>query len=212
MSELRQARLPAAQRRTQLLEVALELFGARGFHLTAMDDIAEVAGVTKPVLYQHFASKQQLYRELIERVGGDLVEALAAAASAEASPSARVQAGFRAYFTFVCERTSAFELLFGGGAQRTEEFAEAIRAVEERAASTIAQFIDADIDDDHRELLGFAVVGAAEVASRQWVMRAEEAAGTPPDLDPAEGTLLANRLADVVWAGLRSLPGDRGHR
>ena len=58
-------RLPAEQRRTQLLEVAIEIFAERGFHATSMDDIAEAAGVTKPVLYQHFRSKRDLYREVL---------------------------------------------------------------------------------------------------------------------------------------------------
>ena len=62
------SRLPAARRRRQLLDVALELFAARGYHTTSMNDIAEAAGVTKPVLYQHFRSKRELYLELLEDV------------------------------------------------------------------------------------------------------------------------------------------------
>ena len=69
-------RLPAEQRRTQLLEVAIEIFAERGFHATSMDDIAEAAGVTKPVLYQHFPSKRALYRELLDDVDRQLTERL----------------------------------------------------------------------------------------------------------------------------------------
>ena len=58
-------RLPAHERRRQLLDVALDVFAADGFHSTSMNDVAEAAGVTKPVLYQHFASKRQLYLELL---------------------------------------------------------------------------------------------------------------------------------------------------
>jgi AcrR family transcriptional regulator len=206
MTTTRPVRLPAAQRRHQLLDVAREQFAARGFHQTSMDEIADVAGVTKPVLYQHFASKRELYLELLQQVGGELSDALASAAAAQPTPFARLLSGFRAYFAFVSERTSAFELLFGGGAQRTPEFADAIQAVEERLATVIAGFIDADIRPDHRRLLGFAIVGAAEVASRQWVIRA--APGVP--LDPAEGDRLARWLADVLFAGLRGLPGRTG--
>ena len=71
--------------------------------------------------------------------------------------------------------------------------------------ATIAAFIDADIDDNHRELLGYAIVGLGEVTARLWVSRREEAGH--PSLDPTEAELLAVRLADLVWAGLRSLPG-----
>jgi AcrR family transcriptional regulator len=222
-------RLPAARRRTQLLEVALDLFGTRGFHATSMEDIAERAGVTKPVLYQHFPSKGQLYLELIETVSAELLETVTSRATAEAAPYHRVLAGFGAYFRFVEERTTAFLLLFGGAAREDNAGAEAVRAVEASIASTIADLIDVDLEPEHRDLLGFAIVGLAEVSSRQWVRRAMgppaagppaagppgagpagATGGAPPRLDPAEGELLARRLADLVWAGLRGLPPSGG--
>jgi AcrR family transcriptional regulator len=204
-------RLPAARRREQLVDVALQLFGAQSYYATSMDDIAERAGVTKPVLYQHFPSKSQLYLELIQTVGEELLVAVSSSATAESQPRARVLAGFVAYFRFVAGRTDAFRLLFGGGARQGGEFAGAVREVERSIAETIAALIDVDLDADHRELLGYAIVGLAEVTSRQWVLRHDEAILTPtPDapagLDPAEGEVLARRLADLVWAGLRGLP------
>jgi AcrR family transcriptional regulator len=208
VSEIRQ-RLPAARRRSQLLEVALERFGADGYHGTSMEQIADRAGVTKPVLYQHFGSKRTLYLELLETVGRELLDGVREAVAAEDDPYQRVLAGFRAYFRFVCERTSAFQLLFGSGARLSDEFAEAVRTVEASVAATISAFIDADIDRGHQELLGHAIVGLGEVAARFWTSRRQEAGY--PDLDPAEGKLLASRLADLVWAGLRGLPGG-AHR
>jgi AcrR family transcriptional regulator len=200
-------RLPAARRRKQLTDVALELFGAGSYHATSMDDIAERAGVTKPVLYQHFPSKSQLYLELIRTVGDELLAAVASAAD-EPEPSERVLAGFRAYFRFVAARTDAFQLLFGGGARQGDEFADAIHAVEASIAETIGELIEVDLPPDHRELLGYAIVGLAEVTSRQWVLRGEATSNARrPGLDPAEGDELAGRLSDLVWAGLRALPG-----
>lgn len=196
------SRLPAAQRRSQLLDAALVRFAAMGFHETSMDEIAERAGVTKPVLYQHFASKRDLYLEVLRSEGTKLVDALEAAAQSEDTPFQRVLSGFRAYFAFVGQHTAAFEMLFGGGALRTPEFAEAILEVEEQVATTIARHIDVDISEEHRMLLGYGIVGAAEVASRQWVIRA----GGHHRLDAAEGEVLAERLAALVWAGLRGLP------
>src|SRR4051794_20606949 len=111
-------RLPAAQRRRQLLDVALHVFAARGFHQTSMDDVAEAAGVTKPVLYQHFRSKRALYLELLDDVGGDLHDKILKATAEAESPRGQVRDGFAAYFTFVVERPAAFQLLFGGGARR----------------------------------------------------------------------------------------------
>ncbi|MGH9054755.1 MAG: TetR/AcrR family transcriptional regulator [Acidimicrobiales bacterium] len=204
MTEPKQ-RLSAPRRRNQLLDVALDRFATKGFHDTSMEEIADAAGVTKPVLYQHFPSKKQLYLELLDTVGTELLADVARRAGAETEPYRQVLAGFRAYFRFVCVRTSAFQLLFGSGARRNDDFADAVRVIEESVAATIAGFIDADVDKDHRDLLGYAIVGLAEVAGRRWVSVHEQ--GLEAGLDPAEAEVLAVRLADLVWAGLRGLPG-----
>lgn len=212
ITELRQ-RMPAAARRTQLLEVALERFASRGFHETSMEEIADAAGVTKPVLYQHFQSKQQLFLELLETVGSELLYDVEGRAAAEENPYQKVLAGFRAYFTFVCERPDAFQLIFGSGARRNEEFADSVRRLEAGIAATIARFIDADIDEEHRDLLGYAIVGLGEVAGRRWVWLHGGGEGSLPDgLDQAEAERMAVRLADLIWAGLRGLPGGAARR
>src|SRR5688500_11530265 len=123
-------RLPAPRRRRQLLGVALERFAASGFHATSMDDVAEAAGVTKPVLYQHFRSKRELYLELLEDVGAQLTEAITTATAKAEGPRQQVELGFAAYLQFVAEHDSAFSLLFGSGARRDAEFADAVRRVE----------------------------------------------------------------------------------
>ncbi|MDQ3758036.1 MAG: TetR/AcrR family transcriptional regulator [Actinomycetota bacterium] len=191
-------RLPAARRRHQLLDVALDVFADRGFHATSMDDIAEAAGVTKPVLYQHFSSKRALYLELLDEMGSQLRDAITKASVEAAGPRQQVEAGCAAYFRFVVDRRNAFRLLFGGGARRDEEFADAVRRVEEGIAETVAAFIEADIDDEHRRILGHAVVGMAEGTSRYWLVNGL-------DFDP---DVLARRVADVAWAGLRGIKRD----
>src|SRR6267143_3584644 len=163
-------RLPAPRRRRQLLAVALRVFAERGYHPTSMNDLAEAAGVTKPVLYQHFRSKRALYLELLEDVGGQLRDTIGKATSEAGSPREQVRAGFRAYFTFVASRQQAFQLLFGGGARRDEEFADAVRSVEASIAETIAALIVVDgLDDDRRLLLAHGIVGVAEGTSRHWL-------------------------------------------
>lgn len=188
-------RLPAHERRRQLLDIALDVFAAEGFHATAMNDVADAAGVTKPVLYQHFTSKRQLYLELLEDVGTRLTDEIAVATAAAGSPRQQVEAGFVAYFRFVAERRSAYQLLFGGGARRDAEFSDAVRRVEEHLAASIAELIEADIDPDHRRTLAFGLVGLAEGTSRLWVSE-------DLDLDPAT---LARQVADLAWAGLRGV-------
>src|ERR1041384_2531455 len=95
-------RLPADQRRLQLLEVARARFADQGFHATSMDEIAEAAGVTKPVLYQHFPSKRALYSELLDDTGKQLLQMLAESAGTTRGRAA-VEAGFRAYFEFAAK-------------------------------------------------------------------------------------------------------------
>ncbi len=202
-------RLPAARRRRQLFDVALETFSRRGFNDTSMDDIAEAAGVTKPVLYQHWRSKRALYLELLDYVGSELLRSIVEATSDAQGPRQRVEAGFAAYFHFVAERESAFRLLFGGRTPRDKEFETAVRRVEASIAGTVATLIDADIDVAHRQLLGHAVVGMAEGAGRQWLRSRSSGPGAGKgQLLPDEPDRLARRIADLAWAGLRVVHRD----
>ncbi|HZD66579.1 MAG TPA: TetR/AcrR family transcriptional regulator [Acidimicrobiales bacterium] len=195
----RAVRLPAPLRRRQLLDTALVAFADRSFHTVSMDEVAEAAGVTKPVLYQHFGSKRALYLELLEDVGARLSQAITEATLAASGPHGRVEAGFRAYFQFVQAQEAAFRLLFGGGARRDREFRQAVREVENGIASTVAAQIDADIDDDHRRLLAHGVVGLAESTCRHWL-------GSVPRHPSPD--VLAKRIGDMAWAGLRGVHRD----
>ena len=188
-------RLPAAERRQQLVDTALTLFAERGMHGTSMDDIAEAAGVTKPVLYQHFRSKRALFLELLDDVGKHLLRAITEATAVAESPRQQVEAGLTAYFQFVADHHASFVLLFGDGSRRDEEFADAVNRVEATIADFVAALIDAGLDDEHRQLLAHAIVGMAENASRRWV-----ATGASEPADVA-----ARRVADLAWAGLRAV-------
>jgi AcrR family transcriptional regulator len=191
-----QSRLPAVRRRRQLLDVSLEVFAKRGFHGTSMAEVAEAAGVTKPVLYQHFGSKRDLYLQLLDDVGQRLLEEVQKATASAGGPRQQVASGFEAYFRFVADHESAFRLLFGGdGREADREFADAVRRVEDAMADAVAALIEADIDDDHRRLLAFGIVGLAEATSRYWVLGGRREA-------PA---VLSRRVAEMAWAGLRGV-------
>jgi AcrR family transcriptional regulator len=165
-----------------------------------MNDIAEAAGVTKPVLYQHFRSKRQLYLVLLDDVGGGLRHEIEKATADAAGPREQVEAGFRAYFRFVAANEDAFKVLFGGGTRRDEEFDRKVRQVEEVIAEAIAGLIDVEgLDTGTRRLLAHGLVGLAESTSRHWLDGGQST-------DPDE---LAARVAELAWAGLRGLGG--GH-
>ena len=191
-------RMPAPERREQLLAVALTVFAREGFHGTAMTDVAAAAGVTKPVLYQHFSSKRELYLALLDDVGRRLRTLIAQATSDAASPHEQVRRGFGAWFRWVATEADDFRLLFGSGNRRDAEFAAAVRHVEDALAAAIAPLIQAGIDADHQQTLAWALVGMAETTARRLT-----ATGEPIDADR-----VAAHVSDLAWAGLRGLrPG-----
>ncbi|HMK99340.1 MAG TPA: TetR/AcrR family transcriptional regulator [Acidimicrobiales bacterium] len=198
-------RLPADIRRQQLLDVSLRLFAAHGFEATTMDDIAEAAGVTKPLLYQHFASKRALYVELCDGVARSLLEAIGKAVVAAEGPRQRVEGGFAAYFQLVVSQADAFALLIGSDVPDDPELSRAVRHVEDMLAEAVDVLIDADLERDHRRLLAYAVVGMAEGASR-YFLGVGERSGRP--LEQADADAAARRLAELAWAGLRSVHRD----
>ena len=192
-------RLPAVRRRRQLLDVALQLFAARGFHGASMDDLAEAAGVTKPVLYQHFGSKRDLYLEVLREVGGQLVADVTKAIGTAAGPRQQVEAGFRAYFEWVARERHGFDVLFAGDTRRDPEFLTELGKVETEFAVAIADLIVVDcMTREQRQLLAYGIVGIAETTCRHWIAA---------DLDLPAGDL-AQGVADLAWAGLRGLRRD----
>ena len=176
----------------------MQVFARNGFHGTSMNDIADAAGVTKPVLYQHFDSKQALYLALVEEVGRRLLAAITKATAGAASGREMTELGFRAYFRFVAEDHDAFLLLYGSGASRDEESTSAVRRLTADAARAISPLIAVDVDPVHRRVLAQGLVGMAEGVSRYLV---EEGRGFDPDL-------VGGQVADLAWAGLRAVhPG-----
>jgi AcrR family transcriptional regulator len=196
------SRLPAPQRRRQLLDRALGVFAAHGFHDTSMNDIAEAAGVTKPVLYQHFRSKRALYLELVDDVGNRMEEAIVKAVAQAPGPREQVEAGFQAFCRFVVDDQAAFQLLFASGSWGADpEFTDRVRRVEDTLADDIAALINVDgLPAVRRRLLAHSIVGLTVAACRQWMTR-------DLDLDP---DALALQLAELVWAGLRGIHSPPG--
>ena len=188
----------------QLFAVALELFAQRGYRATTMDDIAEAAGVTKPLLYQHFSSKRALYLELVDSIAQDLLVAIGRAVMQAEGPRQQVELGFAAYFRLVVSQEAEFRLLYGRDHADDFELGRALRAVEDAIAEAIDPLIDAGLDDDHRRLLAYGIVGMAEGASRRFMAQRPD---SEAEVDE-EAQKLAGRMADLAWAGLRSVHAD----
>src|SRR3954451_23056962 len=105
-------RLSRSARRAQLLVAARDVFAAQGYHAAAMDDIAEKAGVSKPVLYQHFPGKLELYQALLTTYADELVERVSNAITRTEDNRDRVHAAVSAYFDFVAGEGQAYRLVF----------------------------------------------------------------------------------------------------
>ncbi len=189
------SRLSAADRREQLLSVALKVFAQRGYHTTSMNDIADAAGVTKPVLYQHFASKRALYTATLEAVGAAMITALQSATKASPSGKEQTASGMVAYFRWVADDPDAFSLLFGGGTRRDEEFAAVAQKVEKAAAELIAPLIEAGVDAEYQRMVAHALIGMSEGVARH-LIRSEQ------KIDP---DIVGEQLASLAWAGLRAV-------
>ncbi|MBJ7505177.1 MAG: TetR/AcrR family transcriptional regulator [Ilumatobacteraceae bacterium] len=188
-------RLPAAERRTLILDAALHEFAAKGFHATSMNDVARTGGVTKPVLYQHFASKRALYLALIDDVAASMLEAIGKATTDAPDGQNQTQSGIIAYFEWMAANRTSFVLLFGSGARRDEEFSAALRNIERLIADAIAPLIDAGLDREHQRRIAYALVGMSEGVSRYLIANGES-------FDPA---LVGSQLANFAWAGLRGI-------
>jgi AcrR family transcriptional regulator len=189
-------RLPAAARREQLLTAALGVFAGRGFDGASMNDVADAAGVTKPVVYQHFTSKRELYLALLDDVGQRLRASIVAATATTDDPHEQAERGFGAWFGWVATEPDGFRLLFGSGSRRDREFAATVRSVEDTVADAVMSLIRADdIDADQRRYLAWGLVGMAEATARRLVA----------DGLTFDANRLAAQMADLAWGGLRSI-------
>ena len=203
-------RLAGHARRLQIVTTAKTLFAERGYRATTMDDIALAAGVTKPLVYQHFSSKRDLYQELVDSVAQELLDALNYAMGEASGPRQLVELGFATYFELAVTHEEAFRLLFGRDVPKDEELNEAVLRIEDTLARAVEELLDAGLSPDHRRLLAHAVVGMTEGASRHWVATASSRQHDGDDgTDPsAAARLLARRVSDLAWAGLRSVHAD----
>ena len=155
--------MPRNARRKQLLAAAQEVFVAQGYHAAAMDDIAERAGVSKPVLYQHFPGKLELYLALLDTHCDALVERVRGAMAATSDNKERVGGAMRAYFEFVDHESEAFRLVFESDLRNDPAVRERVDRVERSCIEAITETImgDTGVDRAPAELLAAGLVGAA---------------------------------------------------
>lgn len=189
------SRLSADARREQLLEVAIDAFAKSGYHSTSMNDVAAAAGVTKPVLYQHFDSKRALYVALLDDVGDRITSAVLEATKNTDSGKETTRLGFVAYFTWVAEHPREFQLLFGSNDRTDVEFTAMTRKLESSLAEAIAPLITAGIDAQHQRTLALGLIALAIGVSQHLIAEGKR-------FNPET---IAEQVFQFAWAGLRSV-------
>jgi AcrR family transcriptional regulator len=194
----RGVRLPRSERRAQLLLAARSVFSENGYHAAAMDEIAERAGVSKPVLYQHFPSKLELYVALLDESGEQLLTRLHDALLSTTDNKQRVTATVAAYFEFVDDPASAHRLLFESDLINEPAVSERIDRFTMLCAQEVAKIIaeDTGLPVDESTLLAIGLVGTAQVSSRYWLA--------------TDGSIPRDTAAELVatlgWRGIRGFP------
>ncbi|MET0972494.1 MAG: TetR/AcrR family transcriptional regulator [Thermoleophilaceae bacterium] len=201
-------RLTAEERRTGILDSALAVFSESGYHAASSDDIAREAGVSKALIYEHFASKQELYADLIARNARELTQRIGAALVGVEleSGSSRLAVGLDAFFAFVEERRDAWRMLFRDVAD--PETATVVNRMLEQVTAEVTVLISQDpgaraLDsaEDRRalRLLAEMLVGGTQSMANWWTSNPEA---------PREQMVAI--AMDFAWLGLERL--SRGER
>ena len=194
----RGGRMPRRERRAQLLESALEVFVAQGYHAAAMDDIADRAGVSKPVLYQHFPGKLDLYVALLDASCDQIIENCRTALASTHDNEVRVAATIDAFFAYVASDTGAFRLVFESDLTNEAGVRERVERVTTECSAMIAEVIaeDTGLPPEASRLLAVSLVGMAQVSARYWL---HEGLSIP---EPDASALIAG----LAWRGIRGYP------
>lgn len=192
------ARLPRDERRAMLLTAALEVFTTSGFHAASMDDIADRANVSKPVLYQHFPSKLDLYLAVLDLHIDSLVFALQKAIASHKENSNRVKATVDAYFGFIDSEGEAFRLLFESDMNVEPQVRERLSRMTYDCAAAVSAVISLDTGFPKEEsmMLAIGLIGCAQTTARHWLEKDGK-------IDRERASAMVTNL---MWRGISGFP------
>jgi AcrR family transcriptional regulator len=198
MSEDKSVRLPRDERRAQLLVAALEVFTAAGYHSAAMDEIADRANVSKPVLYQHFPSKLDLYLAVLDLHIDSLVFAIQKAIASNRENSSRVAATVEAYFGFIDNEGEAFRLLFESDMNLEPQVRERLNRMTYDCAAAVSAVISIDtgLGKEESMMLAVGIIGTVQTTARHWLDRDGK-------IDRQRATEL---VMNLIWRGISGFP------
>jgi AcrR family transcriptional regulator len=195
-------RLPRVVREQQMLDAAVKVFAKHGFHAASMDEIAEVAGISKPMVYAYLGTKDELFLACLQREATRLIEAVAAGVVPTARPDEQLWNGLRAFFAFVGAHRDGWRVLYRQ-ARSEPHFAGELAGMRTRIVELVAGLLEGacaqagtrmSARPDDFLAMAFAYVGAAESLADWLADHAEE--------DPER---TATRMMNFVWVGAEAL-------
>jgi len=192
------SRLPRDERRAQLLSAALESFTTSGYHAASMDEIAERANVSKPVLYQHFPSKLDLYLAVLDLHIDSLVFSIQKAIASTRENKNRVKATIDAYFGFMEGEGEAFRLLFESDMSVEPQVRERLERMTYDCAVAVSAVISVDtgLPKDEAMILAIGLIGCAQISARHWLEKGGK-------IDRSQASALVTSL---MWRGISGFP------
>ena len=194
----RGTRLPRDERRLQLLAAASEVFVTRGYHASGMDEISEVAGVSKPVLYQHFPSKLDLYVAVLQNYVDSLIAGVRQALRSTTDNKQRVRAAVAAFFDFVDNESQGFRLIFESDLKGEAQVHRLVDSATEACVDAVYDLVahDSGLDPYRARILAVGLVGASQGTARYWL----EANRPIPKEEAVDTTVV------LAWGGLSHVP------
>jgi AcrR family transcriptional regulator len=191
--------VPRAEREAEILDVAGLVFAERGYHAASMEEIAERAGITKPLVYQYFGSKEGLYVAYIEQAGQELLERMRSSAPADTDPEQRLRAGILEFLSFVAERREGWQVLYAEASVRGGPLAGEIADLRARITAIVAAAIARPSGGEAApggplDAFAHAFVGAGESLANWWLDHPEVPVDTVVDQLVALGRAGVTRL------------------
>ncbi len=191
-------RMRAPERRKQLLQVARKVFGRRGYHTVTMDAVAREAGITKPILYDHFPSKRELYLALLEEDLQSLGDRLSDALESSPGNRERIRASFQAYFDFVDDHAEGFRLLMQEAVGGEREFRDMVFEFRNRLLDQVTEVIVREsrgkLDRKEAADVAMGLIGMAEMVAQR-----------NPGASKKERSRTVDTLVRLAWRGITGL-------
>ena len=197
----RGSRLPRDERRGQLLIAASEVFVDRGYHAAGMDEIAERAGVSKPVLYQHFSSKLELYLAVLAQHVDNMVSSVRQALRTTTDNRLRVRAAVAAFFEFIEHDGQGYRLIFENDYVTEPQVSQQVKVATEACTDAVFDLIshDSGLEPHRARMIAVGLVSISVDSARYWLDNDRPISKE----DAIEGTV------QFIWGGLSHVPLTR---